>query len=57
MALSNFIIFFHHIKANILHFAHIGNFLPILLSFVEKNLIKKSSVFVVVVVVVVFLFF
>ena len=44
MALSDFIIF-HHLRANILRFAHIGNFLPILLSFVEKKLVNKGSMF------------
>ena len=43
MALSNFIIF-HHLKANILRFAHLGNFLSILLSFVEKKLVNKGSI-------------
>ena len=37
--------FFHHLKANILRFARIGNFLPILLSFVEEKLTNKGFVF------------
>ena len=36
---------FYHLKANILRFAHVGNFLPILLSFVEKKLLNKGSIF------------
>ena len=41
MALSNFI-FFHHLKANILRFAHVGNFLLILLYLIEKKLVDKG---------------
>ena len=34
-----------HLKANILRFVHVGNFLSILLSYVEKKLVNKGSIF------------